>query len=71
MVRRKKPEVTDWDVPEHLRADSGLLLSDPFEWHRQRLVWFRSNRERLRESRSPLEFLMETRELSRRTSRQW
>lgn len=57
------------DGPEHLRVGSGLTLSDTAQWHRQRLAWFRANLEKLRESRSPLEFLLETREASRPTYR--
>lgn len=52
-------------VPEYLRVGSGLLLSDPVEWHRQRLTWFRAHLDKLRQSLSPLEFLLETREASR------
>lgn len=38
MVRGRKPEPTDFDVPEPLRLGSELLVSDPSEWHRQRLA---------------------------------
>lgn len=69
MVRRKRAPATDLMVPEHLRVGSELLFSDPVEWHRQRLTWFRAHLGTLRESRSPLEFLLETREASRQPRR--
>lgn len=63
-LHRRRQEAT-----EYLRLGSELLVSDPSEWHRQRLAWFRAHLDRLRESRSPLEFLLETREASRREGR--
>lgn len=69
MVRRKQAAATGLIVPEHSRVGSELLVSDPVEWHRQWLTWFRAHLEKLRESRSPLEFLLETREASQQAYR--
>lgn len=69
MVRRKRAPATDLMVPEHLRVGSELLVSNPVEWHRQRLTWFRAYLDKLRESQSPLAFLLETREASRQAHR--